>query len=104
MAVIENVMSRDAAIAYLKHVDRGGLIGTQLVQRGALHAVEFLLQKGCSAEIAEVMKVQLVDQLMVIHGIARERGIELVSYMDESPLERPNTREATATGAGDGQD
>lgn len=82
MAVIERIGSMAEWDEKLRKLDRGSLIGQQMCQRGAIDALEFLVEFGATPKAAQQMLDSLRDGLMRIHQVAIERGIVLVGYED----------------------
>lgn len=83
MAVIENASSPEAVAAWeasLRVLTEGELMGQQLCQRGAEHALAELQKIGVTPENCQAMLDSLRHGLIVIHEVAHGRGIELVSY------------------------
>lgn len=72
----------------LEEMDRACLIAQQLVQRGAIHAIDALIAAGVTAENAVAMKESLANYLMVIHEVANRKGIILIDY--QSPENATN--------------
>lgn len=85
MAVIVNEpQTPEEFAAMLRAMDESALTAQQLCQRGALHAIETLIAQGCTPAMAEEMRQSLAGCLMQIHEVANERGIQLVSYQDDT--------------------
>lgn len=61
----------------LRQFDGPELMAQQLVQHGAIHAIEFLLRAGVTLENANGMKQSLRANLSVIEETAREKGVLL---------------------------
>lgn len=81
MAVIERASyNKVERIALFRSMDKGALIGQQMVQRGAIDALEYLLEAGITEEGARAMLDSLREGLMDLHEVANGRGVELVSY------------------------
>jgi hypothetical protein len=57
--------------------DDAGIVAQQILQAGAVHAIEFLLDTGFSERRARQMLGQIRENLSVIQEIARSREIEL---------------------------
>lgn len=55
MAIIENAESLEGFKAALKQMNEGELLAQELVQQGAIHALQQLLLNGCTAELCAEM-------------------------------------------------
>lgn len=98
MAEIVNLATAPAAFAeLLRRMTREELLGQQLVQRGALHAVEHLLSIGPNRKNAEAMVSSLFDCLALIEAISRDRGINLIGYEPPDDEASPPTTTTTDT-------
>lgn len=73
MATIENLTHGDLP-AFLETLDETELIGQQLVQQGAIHAVQFLLQHGCDPAIAGAMLASLQNCMAQVTEVAERKG------------------------------
>ncbi len=73
MASLEN-MDPAAHLANLQGMDEAGLLGQQLVQQGAIHAVTFLLANGCSEALAIEMLASLRKNMETVCQIAAAKG------------------------------
>jgi hypothetical protein len=83
MAVIEN-MAGPAALKKWREamtlMSREELLAQQLVQRGAEHALQHLVDVGATAEAARDMLASIRSGLVMIHEVAAERHIDLLGY------------------------
>ena len=80
MATIEQMtsMSGSAYADLLRSMSDEHLVAQSLVQQGAIHAVSFLLQSGCSEEVAQDMLCSLREQAQGIRDeTARRKKPEL---------------------------
>ncbi len=86
MAVIENAGAPDAVVrweAAMRQMTAAELLAQQVCQRGAEHALAELQKLGATPENCQAMLDSLRHALISIHEIANERGIRLLSYIDE---------------------
>lgn len=77
---IENVLTTESAMEQYKQMDMGELVGQQIALRGAIHAMEFLLKEGATAENAAAVLDNVKQQLFAVHEVAHARGIQLPGY------------------------
>lgn len=80
MATIDHLESVEDLRAFCEGLDASHLVAQQLVQRGALDALENLLAHGVTEQTVHEMKDSLVAGLMTIQEVALERGITLIDY------------------------
>lgn len=81
MAIIERARkTKEEQLAIFRDMDKGSLVGQQLVQRGAIDAIEALIEMGVTGENAQAMLDGLREGLMNLHEVANGRGVQLVSY------------------------
>jgi|GEM_PF-2696574 len=89
MAVIENAATSPKALAAwrasMRKMDRAELLGQQLVQRGAEHALAELQRIGVTTKNCADMLASLREGLLEIHAVAAERGIALADYSAPDP-------------------
>ena len=76
MATIENegVVSPAKFKAEMRSMPDEQLIGQDLVQQGAIHAVSYLLRHGCNETAAGEMLASLRENSRLIREEARRRG------------------------------
>ncbi len=60
--------------AYLSDMDESVLVAQQITQKGAIHAIEFLIQHGCTREIADDMLSSLRANMAAISAVAQSKG------------------------------
>ncbi|MFY4713448.1 hypothetical protein ACVCH0_01035 [Burkholderia glumae] len=75
MASIENNGSLDSEL--YRNMPDQVLIAQDLVQQGAVHAISYLLQNGCTEEIATQMLTSLRENARLIREEAARRGTGL---------------------------
>lgn len=83
MAVIENMATAEAQAEWrvaMETMSHGELMAQQLVQRGAEHALAWLVGEGATPERAASMLASVRSGLVVIHEVAHKRGIDLIGY------------------------
>jgi len=79
---IENVAYKSEAEirAYLRGLDDGGLIAQEMTQKGAMHAIRFILQTpGDARELAKQMRDNLRWHAMIISEECARRGLPVVA-------------------------
>ena len=74
MADIHTLPDQGALIAELRAMEDSHLLGQNLVQQGAIHAVSFLLANGCNEETATEMLASLRSNAQAIRTEAARRG------------------------------
>lgn len=74
MAHIEELRSAEELRAHLMTLDEPSLLGQQLVQQGAIHALSTLLANGGSATIARGMLDSLQRNMEVVAAVAQAKG------------------------------
>lgn len=82
MPKIENIADRSEAEirAYFRGLDDGGLIAQEMTQKGAMHAVRFILDTpGDARELAEQMRESLRWHAMIISEECARRGLPVVA-------------------------
>lgn len=79
MATIDNVPDWEASRALILKLDGPGLIAQHLVQRGAVHALQSLVEFGVTTENVGRMLVDLKVMQDFVAATAAMRGIQLVS-------------------------
>ena len=60
--------------ATLEPMDEPELMAQQIVQRGAMHALETLVEIGCTEQNAQDMLASLRSNMLVIEAVARDKG------------------------------
>lgn len=83
MAIIENISSPDAVIAWqdqMRNMQAGELVAQQVCQRGAENALAELQKLGVTEANCQAMLDSLRHALVTMHEIADERGILLLDY------------------------
>lgn len=78
MASLEELTGRGDLAALLKGLDEPSLMAQQIVQRGAMHALQALLERGCTEDLARAMLASLAANMQVIEAIARSKGFTRV--------------------------
>lgn len=79
---IKNVAGQSEAEirAHLRSVDDGNLIAQEMTQKGAMHAVRFILETpGDARELAEQMRDSLRWYAMIISEECARRGLPVVA-------------------------
>lgn len=76
MATIENEGSPARMLEQLRAMNEGELVAQQIAQNAAIHAVTFLLAKGCTESLAIEMLSQLRLNEKVIAAIAEAKGFK----------------------------
>jgi hypothetical protein len=79
---IENVAGKSEAEirAFLRDLDDGGLLAQEVTQKGAMHAVRFILEsEGDARELAEQMRESLRWHAMIISEECARRGLPVVA-------------------------
>lgn len=85
MASIENSTPTDFG-PHCRAMDEPGLMAQQLVQQGAIHALETLLMHGCTEQTVQDMLASLRSNMLVIEAVAREKGFKrLFAESDGTP-------------------
>jgi hypothetical protein len=80
MATLENVASPEAFLALIRAMDQQQLMAQQLVQKGAIDALEFLLHWEAGNAVAASMLADLYRGMTAIHEVVQERAFELVQF------------------------
>lgn len=83
MATIENDMRPNDFAVMLRGLDDGQLIGQELVQQGAVHAVSFLLAHGCTKDVANDMLESLRGNAAAIRAEIDLRGASPLFKADQ---------------------
>ncbi|WP_232346245.1 hypothetical protein [Cupriavidus sp. USMAA2-4] len=94
MATIENDASLDAA--FFDGMTDEELVAQDLVQQGAIHAVSFLLEHGCTEGTATDMLLSLRELADRIRAEAAKRGKTLLFETDQTVTGRAARREGGA--------
>ena len=79
---IENAgfKSETELIAHLRTLDDGNLIAQEMCQKGAMHAVRFILEnQGDARELAEQMRDSLRWHGMIISEEMARRGLSVIA-------------------------
>lgn len=74
MATIENDMRPGDFAVHLRSLEHEQLVGQELVQQGAIHAVSFLLANGCTKDVATDMLKSLLSSADAIRAEIERRG------------------------------
>lgn len=84
MARIENETGNLRAT--LEPMDESELMAQQIVQQGAMHALETLLTHGCTEQTVQDMLASLRSNMLVIETVARDKGFtRLFAEGDDAP-------------------
>jgi hypothetical protein len=79
MAAIEDFARTSENLrATLEPMDEPELMAQQIVQQGAVHALETLLTHGCTEQVAQDMLASLRSNMLVIEAVARDKGYTLL--------------------------
>ncbi len=66
--------------AYLREMDNGQLVAQELTNKGAMHAVRFILEAtGDARQVAERMRIDLRWQAMIVSEECARRGFVVVA-------------------------
>lgn len=82
MPIIENGagQSEEEVRAFLRGLDDGNLLGQELVQKGSMHAIRFILETpGDARKLAEQMRESLRWHAMLISEECARRGLPVVA-------------------------
>lgn len=79
MPTIDNLPDWDRSRALILELDAPGLIAQHLVQRGAAHALEAVLELGVTPEMVRKMLSDVRTMQDFVGATAAMRGIQLVS-------------------------
>ena len=72
--------------ATLEPMDESELMAQQIVQQGAMHALETLVAHGCNEQTAQDMLASLRSNMLVIEAVARDKGFtRLFAEGDDAP-------------------
>jgi CTP-dependent riboflavin kinase len=74
MATIKAAKSQEQLAKHIKALSDEQLIGQELVQQGAIHAVTHLLNDGCSEATARNMLHSLRESADIVRAEAERRG------------------------------
>jgi hypothetical protein len=87
MAQIENIARTGESLRdTLDGMDEPELMAQQIVQQGAVHALETLLTHGCAVQTVHDMLASLRSNMLVIEAVARAKGFaRLFAESDEAP-------------------
>lgn len=84
MATIELADSHRDFVGQIREEDDNRLVAQDLVQQGAIHAISFLLQHGCTEETATSMLASLRDNARLIRKEAERRGKSSLFATDQT--------------------
>lgn len=82
MATIENHGALDATL--FTDMTEEQLLAQDLVQQGAIHAVSFLLKRGCNKKTATDMLVSMRENARLIRAEADRRGKPSMFAQDQT--------------------
>lgn len=80
----------------LKNMDDATLIGQELVQKGAIHALQFLKVEGCTPERLEQMLESTLELAQCVTEEAARRGLPVIEY-DTQPESQDTSSEPSIT-------
>ena len=78
MGTINNLSGPGELFELLQGMEEGELVGQQICQKGAIGALEFLLQHGCTPELAGEMLASLRANMLMVEEVARSKGFDRV--------------------------
>lgn len=85
MAHIEDIAKTADLRATLEPMDESELMAQQIVQQGAVHALETLLTHGCTEQTVQDMLASLRSNMLVIEAVARDKGFTRLFAEDDAP-------------------
>lgn len=87
MAHIEDISGTGESLrAALHGMEEPELLAQQIIQQGAMHALETLLAHGCTEQVAQDMLASLRSNMLVIEAVAKENGFtRLFAETDDVP-------------------
>jgi hypothetical protein len=76
LATLNNLVDHAELRALLQDMQEPELVGQQICQKGAINALEFLLQNGCTPAMVVKMLASLRECMLIVEETARSKGFE----------------------------
>lgn len=83
MATIENAQSQEAFVDELANLSDNELLAQEIVQKGAIHALDYLLRAGCTEKNCREMLRSAKSNAEIISEQARQRGLATVKIGEQ---------------------